>query len=546
MTQSVPPGGFSMDILEEPSEFSDDLLQECPTEDVESVLTPPPAKKPALMDTSLSLEDSHTAELDEPSSERTAAVESMSSADVEEVAATSELPAGDRDVAIETESADRVSMETSTIAVETKLPPNISDVGTGRASVEEQSIHETCEDEYAVGVEEGEVDRTLVESITNGEKLAEDVPAIVSEDVSRERNMEEGLSSMEEVVSTEGNMEEEGVSTVGSVEEERGLETRDREVDGSQVKSSDTLERERIEEVDRKGSGREVADAELMALQVEKTQVVVPSDVVGSEPGIMDVSEHRVPGETVLTGSTVSTGAPFTGVDNTSTTDDVTAVTINATTDDANVDTLTGSSSANTSFDAGSVQVDMLRDDTERELLDPNSSQGVCISEESLAELQELETSGQYTELDHTSTEKEASEDEKERTREKGSKEEESASEEKDRVSEEKERASENVLQKDDDLVAVEHQLTHRLTQAPDNITSLTLSTDTAAVAQAATPVGLLGALHRRFRQWRVRNRRFLMFGFGFLTVASLLFLGVNFFYDPANDAQTKRPPVLH
>ena len=102
---------------------------------------------------------------------------------------------------------------------------------------------------------------------------------------------------------------------------------------------------------------------------------------------------------------------------------------------------------------------------------------------------------------------------------------------------------TEPLVEKEEDE-RTEYQLTHRPTQVTENPQQQPLSPLTnSPVAQANTPVGFFASLLRRFRGWRIGNRRMLVFGFGFLTLASLLFLGVNFLYD---DTQAKRPAVIH
>jgi hypothetical protein len=92
-----------------------------------------------------------------------------------------------------------------------------------------------------------------------------------------------------------------------------------------------------------------------------------------------------------------------------------------------------------------------------------------------------------------------------------------------------------------------ESGLHHRLTQAPgseDNPFSND-STASTAVVQASLPPGFFAGLQRRFRHWSFRNRSVLVLGLGFLAItASLVYLGVNFMYD--SDSQAERPAATH
>ena len=92
-------------------------------------------------------------------------------------------------------------------------------------------------------------------------------------------------------------------------------------------------------------------------------------------------------------------------------------------------------------------------------------------------------------------------------------------------------------------VLTTEHQLTQRNVHTPKEHESLQATSDdtepsVAMVAQ--TNVGLFGVMQSRLRRWGIGRRSMLVFGA--LTVASFVFLGVNFFYDTANvnDAQAK------
>ena len=91
---------------------------------------------------------------------------------------------------------------------------------------------------------------------------------------------------------------------------------------------------------------------------------------------------------------------------------------------------------------------------------------------------------------------------------------------------------------RDGSLPVSDPQLSRRVTQIPSNEPAQPVE---SAVAQVGSSLGLLGTL-RRLREWtRFRNRRLLLFGtVGFLTIASVVFLGMNLFYD--SKAQAKRP----
>ena len=90
-------------------------------------------------------------------------------------------------------------------------------------------------------------------------------------------------------------------------------------------------------------------------------------------------------------------------------------------------------------------------------------------------------------------------------------------------------------------VLTTEHQLTQRHAHSPREDESLQATSDVTepSVAMVAqTNVGLFGVMQSRLRRWGIGRRSMLVFGA--LTVASFVFLGVNFFYDTANvnDAQ--------
>ena len=90
-------------------------------------------------------------------------------------------------------------------------------------------------------------------------------------------------------------------------------------------------------------------------------------------------------------------------------------------------------------------------------------------------------------------------------------------------------------------VLTTEHPLTQRHTHSPKEHESLQATSDVTepSVAMVAqTNVGFFGVMQSRLRRWGIGRRSMLVFGA--LTVASFVFLGVNFFYDTANDAQAK------
>ena len=495
MSQALPPGEISEDILEEPSEFSNDVFGEPPGSEAEcreshvihhDVITPPPPKKQALDSVphdsdKVAMETHPSSDTNEVTIETAEFAIETTSPNTDEVVTETTIPQyDDKDVSIETqvtsEGASDMKSTQETDEKATPLPLESSQIPERELANEDREMQDEIVDVHDVSGDGEDGDNKRVGEVGIESKVAEDG----KENLEDTRDIEEdGLESTRE------NLKEKDDEDIPVVIEENIIDQRAKkmfiEVEEDVLERSVETEGEHIE-LDNEEGHRNTAVSSDSSVSTGMEGIVL---VVASELDDEAVVEEMV--------------------------EDFEAKEV-----DVTIQT-TASQSLSAHGDVGTtgVESEVSRERSEEGSVDEKMAEDLEAKEVDMTVQTTVQSSQSLPTLGDVGTTE--VESEKEICKEQS---------EEGLVNAENNQNNRAVVQEEkydnEHQIAAEYQLRQRHTQSSER--DSTLRRTPIPLPPTVVSRGLFGAMQRRWLGWRIRQKQILLLGVGgFLTVAFLL-----------------------